>query len=253
MRFRAIAFDCYGTLIDWDTGIGRRLETWAASGGGAPSVDDLLGAFAEAQRAEQAKTPFRPYRSVLANAFEAVGAGAGAAVGDGEADAFAASVGAWPPFADTVAALEALKRQGRTLCAISNVDDDLFEGTRALLGDPFDIVVTAEDVRSYKPAPAHFHALRDRLAERGVDESAILHVARSRFHDIAPAGALGWATCWVDRRRGMGSLGVGLPSDAEPTWTTTDLSGVVDLLARIDPARPRSAADPRVRTTPTPA
>ena len=235
MRFRAVTFDCYGTLIDWDTAIGLRLGAWAASRGVAATTGDLLGDFADAQRAEQTRTPFRPYRSVLANALRALGAKAGVSVHDSEAETFAATASSWPPFDDAVAALKALREQGRTLGVISNVDNDLFEGTRALLGDPFDIVVTAEDVQSYKPALPHFRAIRDRLAERGVGESAILHVARSKFHDIATANLLGWANCWVDRRRGMASPGVGLPCDAEPMWTTTGMTGVCALLAEIDP------------------
>tara|TARA_B100000686_G_C16688983_1_gene916486 strand:- start:552 stop:1262 length:711 start_codon:yes stop_codon:yes gene_type:complete len=236
MRFQVLSFDCYGTLIDWDTGIGHWLEAWGSFKGLAVAPDDLLEDFASYQRAEQMKVPFQHYRMVLANALLSLGAQCGVEVFDGEADEFAATASTWPPFGDSVAALKELKRQGRKLAVISNVDNDLFFGTQGLLGNPFDIVITAQDVQSYKPEPPHFEALRAALAGEGIEEEALLHVARSQFHDIATANALGWANCWVDRRHDKGNRGVGLPSDAEPMWTATSMKGVVDLLAEIDPA-----------------
>ncbi|MBT5433858.1 MAG: HAD hydrolase-like protein [Alphaproteobacteria bacterium] len=236
MRFRAVTFDCYGTLIDWDNGIGLWLENWASFKGIVAATPDLLEEFAGYQRAEQARTPFQPYRTVLGNALRAMGSRAGISVSDGEADEFAATAGTWPPFDDTLGALEQLKSQGRLLGVISNVDNDLFAGTQALLGHPFDIVITAQDVQSYKPATPHFDALRERLAEQGIGEDAILHVARSKFHDIKTANERGWANVWVNRRHGLPGRGVGLPSDAEPMWIVASMAECVALLAEVDPA-----------------
>ena len=235
MRFRALTFDCYGTLIDWDTGIGLWLEGWAATKGIAADRDSLMEDFAEAQRIEQATPVFQPYRTVVAKALAALARAADVTVSEGELEEFSASVATWAPFADSVPALEELKRQGRVLGVISNVDNDLFAGTQALLGNPFDDVVTAEDVQSYKPRLAHFHAIGNKLAERCIGEDAILHVARSKFHDIETGNALGWSNCWVNRRHGEKSRGVGLPSNAEPTWQVTSMAEVVALLAEIDP------------------
>ena len=235
MRFRALTFDCYGTLIDWDTEIGFWLEGWAAAKGITADRDSLMEDFAEAQRIEQATPAFQPYRTVVAKALAALAHAADVAVTEGELEEFSASVATWAPFGDSIAALEELKRQGRVLGVISNVDNDLFAGTQALLGNPFDVVVTAEDVQGYKPGLAHFHAIRDKLAERGIGEDQILHVARSKFHDIETGNALGWPNCWVNRRHGEKSRGVGLPSDAEPTWQVTSMADVIPLLAEIDP------------------
>lgn len=235
MRFRALTFDCYGTLIDWDTEIGFWLEGWAATKGVAADRDSLMEDFAEAQRAEQATPQFQSYRTVVAKALATLAERAGVTATEGELEAFSASVATWAPFADSVPALQELKRQGRVLGVVSNVDNDLFAGTQALLGHPFDDVVTAEVVQSYKPGLAHFHAIRDKLAARGIGEDAILHVARSKFHDVETANALGWCNCWVNRRHGEKSRGVGLPCDAEPTWQVTSMADVVALLAEIDP------------------
>ena len=235
MRFRAITFDCYGTLIDWDHGIGRWIEERAASEAPGYRTDELLERFAVAQRIEQTRTPFQSYRSVLVRALRTLGEEMNFALTEEDAHAFAATASTWPPFSDSVEALAELKRQGRVLGVLSNVDNDLFEGSRNLLGDPFDLVVTAEDVRSYKPALPHFHVVRERLACYGIGEDAILHVARSKFHDVATANELGWANCWINRREGESGRGVGLPCEAEPTWQTASMAGFLDLLDDVDP------------------
>ncbi len=235
MKFRALTFDCYGTLIDWDTAIGQWLEGWAAAKGIAANRDDLMEDFAEAQREQQATPVFQSYRTVVAKALATLTERAGVEATEGELEEFSASVAAWLPFDDSVNALKELKAQGRLLGVVSNVDNDLFAGTRALLGDPFDLVVTAEDVQSYKPRLRHFYAMRDRLAERGIGKNAILHAARSKYHDIGSANALGWENCWVDRRHNETSRGVGLPSSAKPTYRVTSLAELVSLLKNIDP------------------
>jgi len=236
MRFKAVTFDCYGTLIDWDTGIGDWFAGWARQRGAAVDVDRMRGLFAEAQRRRQAELPFTPYRRILAEALADAATALGMAIAEEDKAAFAGSASAWPPFADTLPALAALKEQGRTLGVMSNIDADLFAGTAGLLENRINIVVTADQVQSYKPRHAHFAEMRRRLEEREIGRDAILHVAQSRFHDIAPANALGWANCWVDRRRGRSGRGVTVASQAMADHEVTSMAGLIALLESIDPA-----------------
>jgi len=145
--------------------------------------------------------------------------------------AFAGSVGGWPPFADTVSALHRLKSAGFILGVLSNVDDASFANTHRQLDRLIDEVVTAEAVRSYKPGQRHFHAMIERLARRGIARDEILHVAQSRFHDIAPAQRLGLATVWVDRRANRPGCGITIAADAAPDRRVESLSELLDAMA----------------------
>ncbi len=233
MKYRALSFDCYGTLVDWERGIGEWMVAWARSGGVEATADDLVGRLFTAQFAEQRRESFLPYRTVLRNSLASVAEACGIPAGDGDCDAFAAGAGAWPPFADTVEALGRLAGQGRMLCVISNIDRDLFARTAGLLERDFDIVITAQDVESYKPAAGHFDALLKELRARGIDENALLHVAHSRFHDIAPANRRGWTSCRVERH-GDGLAPVESIGE-EGTWAVAGMADVVDLLETVDP------------------
>lgn len=211
-RFEALTFDCYGTLIDWETGLLRALR------GIVSTRDDderLLRLFAEAEGAIEAG-PYLPYREVLAQVVERIAAAP-------DREALARSVPDWPAFADTVPSLQALKRRYR-LAIVSNVDDDLFAGTERRLGVPFDAVVTAQQVGSYKPAPAHFHRVLEKLS---LPKEKVLHVAQSRYHDIAPAKALGWSAVWVNRRAGRKGSGATPEKDATPDLEVPDLATLV--------------------------
>jgi 2-haloacid dehalogenase len=221
-RFDALTFDCYGTLIDWETGLLRALRD-ILSAHGTPCEDEpLLRLFAEAEGTLEAG-PYRPYREVLVEALKRIAAALGFAPAAGERDALARSLPGWPAFADTVPSLEALGRRYR-LAIVSNVDDDLFAGTAPHLGIPFDAVVTAQQVGSYKPATPHFHRVLERL---GLPKERVLHVAQSRFHDIAPARALGWSTVWVNRRAGRKGSGATPDKDAVPHLEVPDLATLV--------------------------
>jgi 2-haloacid dehalogenase len=223
-RFDALTFDCYGTLVDWETGLLGALR-------GLAQADDarLLELFAEAEGAIEAG-PYRPYREVLRQALERIAAALGLALADGDRESLARSLPEWPVFADTVPALEALRRRYR-LAIVSNVDDDLFAGTARHLRVPFDAVVTAEQVGSYKPAPAHFHRV---LARLSLPKEKVLHVAQSRYHDIAPAKELGWSTVWVNRRAGRPGSGATPPQEATADLEIPDLA----TLARLIPPGP---------------
>ncbi len=219
--FRAFTFDCYGTLIDWESGI---LQALRALPGAAADDEALLTAFARHEHAVQAADPAALYPEVLRRVCKAIAGDLGHAASDEDADAFAASIADWPPFPDTVEALAYLRGHG-LLMVLSNVDRASFAVSARRLGNPFHAVVTAQDVGSYKPAPAHFEHATALLAEHGIAPGDVLHVAQSLYHDIEPGKDAGFATCWIDRRAGR-SGGATPPSDATPDMTFTDLAGL---------------------------
>ena len=218
--FRALTFDCYGTLIDWESGILRSLRA-----GGLEADDDaLLAAFARHEHRLEALRPALPYPDVLRRAFTAIAGDFGTPAAEDAARAFAASIADWPPFPDSVEALAGLREQA-VLMVLSNVDRASFAHSARRLGEPFHAVVTADDVSSYKPAPAHFERATALLAERGIAPGQVLHVAQSLFHDIGPAHAAGFATCWIDRHAGR--EGGATPSaDATPDMTLPGLAAL---------------------------
>ena len=216
-RFEALTFDCYGTLIDWETGILAAAR--AAVGALARYPDEaLLTAFAAIEA--EAEVPYRPYRGVLALCLRGLGARFGVAVDDASAAAFADSVGHWPPFPDSTAGLRALQGRFR-LAVITNCDDDLFARSEARLGVKFDPVITAEQVRSYKPDLQNFRVAHARI---GVPRERILHVAQSLYHDHVPAKQLGMTTVWINRRAGKGAGGATPPAEATPDGVFPDLA-----------------------------
>lgn len=209
---RVLSFDCYGTLIDWERGLLEALLPWAERSGlisaemlpveREEAIERLLGAFGAAEACRE-REPFREYPDVLRLVMHDIGVALGGEVTQEDAERLAGSVGAWPEFADTVDGLRSLKKRFK-LVIVSNVDHASFARTRLLLGVEFDAVVIAEDVRSYKPAPAHFDEAERVVRSMGLEPSAWVHVAQSLFHDIAPASARGLRTVWVDRRAGRG-------------------------------------------------
>ena len=229
--YDAVTFDCYGTLIDWETGVLTVLGPWAEDAGLAGRDDELLWRFAETQRRHQRIRPAPPYREVLGGALETVAEHFGVRLQPAVRRRFAASVGDWPPFPDTVPALARLAGRFR-LGVLSNVDNRAFAETRRRLGSALDVVVTAEDVASYKPEAAHFQRAFEAFAELGIGERRILHAAQSRFHDIAPAHALGLAAAWVNRRHDRAGRGLTVPSDAATPHIAT---GLADLAERLIP------------------
>jgi 2-haloacid dehalogenase len=222
-RFEALTFDCYGTLIDWERGILRALDTLLPDsefrGGRArPDGDELLGAFGRFESEIEAGS-FRRYREVLIAVAHRFGDAYGVAVDGAAASRFAGSVPEWPPFPDTVEALRVLADRYR-LAIVSNVDDDLFRGTSGHLGVDFEVVVTAEQVGSYKPHRAHFDEALRRL---DLPEDRVLHVAQSLYHDIRPAVSLGLKCVWVRRRAGVDGAGATPPATATPDLEVPDL------------------------------
>ena len=214
--FETLSFDCYGTLIDWETGIRTALAGWAVRNG--VSLDDVIERFGALESQIQTEMPSRLYPDVLAEVLRRMGH-----TTDEEAERFGASVGDWPPFSDSTAALKKLKQRYK-LAILSNVDRASFARSNELLGVEFDLIVTAEDVGSYKPDPRNFQVLFERLAL--ADRASLLHVAQSLYHDHEPALALGLHTVWINRASG----GATPPpaTSVQPTWTFPSLAAFAE-------------------------
>lgn len=217
--FDALTFDCYGTLIDWESGILAGLRPALAARGVQATDDEVLEAYSAVEAALESGS-YQRYRAILETAFRAVCERFGADPNDGEAIAFGGSVGTWPAFADSPDALLELKQRFR-LGVITNCDDDLFAASNRRLGVAFDWIVTAQSVGSYKPDPRNFEVA---LATIDVPRDRILHVAQSLFHDHVPAQRLGLRTVWIDRRHGRRGSGATPPAIAEPNATYPDLA-----------------------------
>ena len=214
--FDVLTFDCYGTLIDWEPGIAAALRAQLGEAVAGHTDDDLLAAFAAVE--QHAEVPYKRYREVLEIAIRGVGERFSVPVDDGQARRFGASVGDWPAFADSQAALRRLQQRYK-LAVITNCDDDLFAASEQRLGVSFDFVITAQQVGSYKPDVANFHFAYERI---GVPRDQILHVAQSLFHDHVPAKALGMTTVWIDRRDGKAG-GATPPAAAIPDARFTSM------------------------------
>jgi 2-haloacid dehalogenase len=223
-RFEVLSFDCYGTLIDWETGILRALRPILAAHGVEAGDEELLEAFAR-HEAEVEAGPYRRYREVLAATLRGLGADLGFDPGYAEQDRFAGSVGDWPPFPDSPAALERLGERFR-LAILTNCDDDLFAASQPRLGIEFDWVITAEQARSYKPSVKNFELAFSTI---GFPRERILHVAQSRFHDHVPAKLLGMSTVWIDRRGDRAGSGATPPADARPDLCAPDMQTLAEL------------------------
>jgi 2-haloacid dehalogenase len=223
-RFEALTFDCYGTLINWESGILAAVHPVLEAHGAGADDEELLEAFGRHETAIEAGE-YRPYREVLAGVLGRLGDELGFSPTDEEVNAFASSVGEWPPFEDSPPALRALgSRFG--LAAITNCDDDLFARSAERLGADFDWVITAERARAYKPSRRNFDLAFEVI---GLPTERILHAAQSLFHDHVPAKQLGLATVWVDRRGGREGPGATPPATAEPDLRVPDLATLAEL------------------------
>jgi 2-haloacid dehalogenase len=201
-QFEVITFDCYGTLIDWESGILAAIDAVAARHSLRIDPQEILALYSRLEPEAQAGS-YKSYRDVLRSVMHGIGDSLGAKFDAVEEGSLAASLPSWKPFDDTVAALRRLKSKYR-LGIISNIDDDLFTQTARSLEVPFDYVVTAQQVGSYKPSKRNFEKA---IARIGLPREKILHVAESVYHDVIPAKSLGLSTAWVNRR--MGKVGSG--------------------------------------------
>lgn len=208
--FDVLAFDCYGTLIDWEGGIHTALQPLLARMPAPPSRDAALELFAREESAQEAETPAMIYSELLSVVHGRVARMLGLPVDAAEAKAFGASVPAWPAFPDSAEALAYLKRHFK-LVILSNVDRESFRGSNARLGVAFDAIYTAQDVGSYKPSPRNFDYLLAKQADLGVPKDRILMTAQSLFHDHAPAKRAGLRSAWIDRRHAQEGWGATMP------------------------------------------
>jgi 2-haloacid dehalogenase len=217
---RLITFDCYGTLIDWESGMLAALRPILSRDNGKVSDTQILELYGEIE-AEIESGPYLPYRQVLAQAAQEIGRRSGVEVSPEEGRAFAESLTSWRPFIDTVAALQSLARRFR-LGIISNIDDDLFAETRKKLAPvEFDLVITAQQMQSYKPSHRNFE---EAIRRSGLGTEHILHAGQSLYHDIAPANALGIRNVWVNRPSIRPGSGAAKPGTATPTYRVSTLA-----------------------------
>jgi 2-haloacid dehalogenase len=213
MAERWATFDCYGTLIDWNGGIRRELGRIF----GADEAPRLLERYHEVEPQVQAEMPTLPYRDVLTEALRRLGAP------PGDEDALARSLPDWQPFPEVRAALEQARGRGWRLAILSNTDRDYIEASLGRIGVPFDAVIVASEIGSYKPAEGHWRAF-----EREAGRLPDVHVAASLFHDVVPATRLGLPTVWINR--------LDEPPDPPPTRELPDLTRLPETLDELVPA-----------------
>ena len=223
--YDVVTFDCYGTLIDWESGIGEASARAASDEGLAIDRAQFLAAYAEIESRVE-REPYRSYRATLATTAARAAQRCGWPLEESRATFLPDSLPSWPPFPDTNPALSRLAAAGVRLGILSNVDEDLLSATLLRLPAPFELIVTAESVRSYKPAHAHFLEARARVGP----EARWLHAAQSYFHDVLPCRELGIPVAWINRKaEAPGGAGA-------PDREFRDLTGFTDWL--LDSRRP---------------
>jgi 2-haloacid dehalogenase len=215
--FKVLTFDCYGTLIDWESGILAALRPLLEKSGDKIDDEAALVSFARHESALEKAQPGLNYRKILAACYRGLAQEWGVAIGDADAERFGNSVPDWPAFADSAAALAYLKQHYK-LVILSNVDRASFAESNKKLGVTFDAICTAEDIGSYKPDRRNFDfALKTVKEKLGFEPKAILHTAQSLFHDHQMAKQIGLATNWIDRRMGRAGSGATSPVEAVKT------------------------------------
>src|SRR5256884_3157269 len=218
-----MTFDCYGTLIDWETGIRNAVRSGMVRTGASRGLESkAVELYEEEERRVERERPHLLYRSVLSKTSLSVARKIGWKLSEAESTFLAKDLPTWTPFPDTNPSLARLSTE-HTLGILSNVDNDLLAGTIKHFTCPFEIKVTAENVRSYKPASGHFEEARRIIGAR-----PWTHVAASQYHDIEPAMRLGIKAVWVNRR--------GAPPAHDYSGRNVsevgDLSPLVDLLGQ---------------------
>lgn len=221
--FRVLTFDCYGTLIDWESGIYAALQPLLIQSGSTLSRDAALELYASHESDQEMLTPGLVYDKLLAEVHRRLACALGTDMPDDAHLRFGASVPDWPAFADTPAALRYLK-QHYQLVILSNVHRAGFAASNKRLGVEFDAIYTAEDIGSYKPDLANFRYLLEHLAARGIAPGDILHTAQSLFHDHGPARRMGLHSAWIDRRHEQAGWGATMPApDASYNFRFTSM------------------------------
>jgi len=233
-RFKALSFDCYGTLIDWEAGMAAVLAPWAREQGLDVSDEALLLAYGGHEAAVERERPSALYPEVLATAFRRTGEQLGTPVSDAWAQRLGDSLPDWPAFPDSPDALARLARRYQ-LIILSNVHRAGFAASNKRLRGDFAAIITAEDVGAYKPAANHFRALDATLARLGVDRAALLHVAQSLFHDHVPAKREGLPSVWINRRHDRPGWGA-TPAPTEDWTFDLEFPSMADFADAVDRA-----------------
>lgn len=204
--FKVLTFDCYGTLIDWETGMVEGLAPLTSRVSRPLSRNEILEAHARHESTQQKWTPGLRYSEILSIVYKRLSEEWGVHSTLAECEGYGDSVKNWPAFADSQAALQYLKQHYK-LVILSNVDNRSFAASNARLGVAFDAIYTAEDIGSYKPSDRNFDYMLEKLASMGVEKHEVLHTAESMFHDHQPANRHGLASCWIYRRHGQEGFG----------------------------------------------
>jgi 2-haloacid dehalogenase len=213
--FKALTFDCYGTLVDWERGIIDALKPLTDRVDATLSRNAILEAHARHESKQQSYTPGKIYCDLLAVVYKRLAEEWGVKAGIEECETYGKSIRHWPVFADSAGALVYLKRHYK-LVILSNVDNASFAFSNEKLGVGFDAIYTAEDVGSYKPSARNFDYMIDHLATLGLERSDVLHTAESLFHDHVPAIAHNLATCWIYRRYDQDGFGATMNPGRRP-------------------------------------
>lgn len=224
-NYEALSFDCYGTLIDWESGILQALKPILSNYSINLRDNEILELYAEIEsKAEAGK--YVKYREILREVVRQFGDSLHFLPTSSEVNSLVDSLGDWKPFPDTVQALQTLKKKFK-LAIISNVDDDLFVLSTKHLKVEFDWIITAEQVRSYKPS---LHNFEFALRRMSLSPEKILHIAQSIYHDIIPAKTLGLSTVWINRRKYQEGFGATLPASGHPDLEVPDLKTLVEAM-----------------------
>jgi len=232
--FRALSFDCYGTLIDWEAGILGVMRPWADEHGLPRADDELLAAFNEGEGSAQREHPTARYPTILADAFRRAGETLAQQVNDAWATRLGESLPDWPAFPDSSAALARLAEHYQ-LIILSNVHRAGFAASNEQLHGRFAAIITAEDVGAYKPADNHFEALERRIGELGVAREQLLHVAQSLFHDHVPTRRRGLHSVWINRHHDRPGWGATAKPTEEYSYDS-EFASMHDFAAAVDAA-----------------
>ena len=224
-RFEWLSFDCYGTLVDWETGISDAATGVLAPHGVHVSKPEVLALFASVEPEVQQGGKFMEYRGVLRRVMQLMGDRVGVRLSEREETCLVDTIGTWPVFPDTIEALRLMKSRYK-LAIITNVDDDLFAPAARTLGVELDALVTSQQCASYKPNLNNFHIAMERM---GVEKAGWLHIAESLYHDIGPANALGIPAVWVNRGHGNAE-GATRHADARPDLEVHSLDELVQMM-----------------------
>jgi 2-haloacid dehalogenase/putative hydrolase of the HAD superfamily len=215
--YKALTFDVYGTLIDWESGMIAGLKPLTDQVDFTLSRDEILEAHAHYESATQRQTPAKIYSELLAVVYKRLAEEWAVSVTWKECMTYGGSVQNWPAFDDSVDALSYL-RQHFKLVVLSNIDNTSFAHSNKKLKNPFHMVYTAEDVGSYKPSPRNFDYMLENLGRQGIEKHEILHTAESMFHDHAPANNFGLDNCWIYRRHNKTGFGATMNPGDMPTY-----------------------------------